>query len=79
MSLVDKFDDSAEPAYTRAFDRDTARRQLRVSLVLVAAMAAAAFVLGFALPLSSPHTTKTQPVASMDSAFSGRLLSINDR
>jgi hypothetical protein len=80
MSLVDKFDDNAEPAYTRAFDRETARRQLRVSLVLVAAMAAAAFILGFALPLNSPHPTKSQPMAGdADSAFSGRLLSINDR
>jgi hypothetical protein len=78
MSLVDKFDDTTEPAYTRAFDRETARRQLRVSLVLVAAMAAAAFVLGFALPLNAPHQTKVTPVAGSDSAFSGRLLSIND-
>jgi hypothetical protein len=79
MSLVDKLDDTAEPAYTRAFDRETARRQLRVSLVLVAAMAAAAFVLGFALPFSSHPSSKTQPVAGPESAFSGRLLSINDR
>jgi hypothetical protein len=79
MSLVDKFDDTAEPAYTRAFDRETARRQLRVSLVLVAAMAAAAFVLGFALPFSSHPGSKVQPMAGPDSAFSGRLLSINER
>jgi hypothetical protein len=78
MSLVDKFDDTAEPAYTRAFDRETARRQLRVSIVLVAAMAVAAFVLGFALPLNTPHQSKVQPMAGPDSAFSGRLLSIND-
>jgi hypothetical protein len=42
MSLVDKFDDHSEPALTRSFDPETARRQLRVSLVLVAAMAVAA-------------------------------------
>jgi hypothetical protein len=79
MSLVDKFEDTAEPAYTRVFDRETARRQLRVSLVLVAAMAMAAFVLGFALPFSPHPSGKVQPMAGPDSAFSGRLLSINDR
>ena len=44
MSLVDKFEDQMEPAFTRSFDRDSARRQFRVSLLLVAAMAMAAFV-----------------------------------
>ncbi len=74
MSLVDKFDDQIEPAFSRSFDRESARRQFRVSILLVAAMAVAAFVLGFAMPINqSPSTT---PVA--DSApFAGRLVSVD--
>ena len=72
MSLVDRFEDQSEPAFTRSFDRDSARRQFRVSMLLVSAMAVAAFVLGFALPLSS---TSPQPQATADNgAFAGRLV-----
>ncbi len=79
MSLVDKFDHNPEPALTRGFDRESARRQLRVSLVLVAAMAVAAFVLGFALPVDAPHATRGKPIASSDTSFSGRLVTVNER
>ncbi len=72
MSLVDKFEDQKEFAFTRSFDRDSARRQFRVSLLLIMAMATAAFVLGFALPIGAP---KMQQVASED-AFAGRLVSV---
>ncbi len=74
MSLVDKFDDQIEPAFSRSFDRESARRQFRVSILLVAAMAMAAFILGFALPLN-PGQNAT-PVAD-NPAFSGRLVSID--
>ncbi|MCC3244133.1 hypothetical protein LG047_02150 [Methylocystis sp. WRRC1] len=73
MSLVDKFDDQIEPAFTRSFDRESARRQFRVSILLVAAMATAAFVLGFALPVNSVQ--KSSPLAD-NGAFSGRLVSM---
>ncbi len=77
MSLVDKFEDQMEPAFTRSYDRDSARRQFRVSLLLVGAMAIAAFVLGFALPISSPD--QASQVRAQDSAFLGRLVSVGDR
>jgi hypothetical protein len=74
MSLVDKFDDPIETAFTRSFDRESARRQFRVSILLVAAMATAAFVLGFALPINSP----SNPAQVVDSAaFAGRLVSVD--
>jgi hypothetical protein len=74
MSLVDKFDDQIEPAFTRSFDRESARRQFRVSILLVAAMASAAFVLGFALPVNPVQS----PAQMADSAeFSGRLVSVD--
>lgn len=75
MSLVDRFDDQQEPAFTRSFDRDSARRQFQVSAVLVVAMAVAAFVLGFALPIDSPRSMKSAPIAD-DSGFTGRLVTI---
>lgn len=76
MSLVDKFEDRLEPAFTRSFDPESARRQFRVSLLLVAAMALAAFILGFALPLNAPRSTPPAPasLSDIDSGFSGRLV-----
>lgn len=77
MSLVDKFEHQPEAAFVRGFDRESARRQFRVSLFLVVAMASAAFFLGFALPISSPGQIGT-PVAS-DDGFAGRLVGVTDR
>ena len=78
MSLVDKFEDQIEPAFTRSFDPDSARRQFRVSILLVAAMASAAFILGFALPIDR-HSQSPSPVATDGASFAGRLVTINDR
>jgi hypothetical protein len=75
MSLVDKFDDQIEPAFTRSFDRESARRQFRVSILLVVAMATAAFVLGFALPINSAQNT---PTVADTAALSGRLLNLDN-
>ena len=74
MSLADKFYEHDEPGFTRSFDRESARRQFRVSILLVAAMATAAFVLGFALPINST----SQTAHGSDSAqFAGRLISVD--
>ncbi|MFY9627955.1 MAG: hypothetical protein WAK03_07360 [Methylocystis sp.] len=78
MSLADKFDDQIEPAFTRSFDRESARRQFRVSLMLVAAMGLAAFVLGFSQPLTGQVPAK-QTATGTDSGFSGRLVSFEAR
>lgn len=77
MSLVDKFEHRLEPAFTRSFDPESARRQFRMSLVLVGAMAFAAFILGFALPLNAPHSTPPSATISDDGAFSGRLVTMD--
>jgi hypothetical protein len=78
MSLVDKFEHRLEPAFARSFDPESARRQFRVSLILVAAMALAAFILGFALPLDAPRTSPPFPATlSDDAGFSGRLVTID--
>jgi hypothetical protein len=78
MSLADKFDDQMEPAFTRSFDPESARRQFRMSIMLVVAMGVAAFVLGFAQPLTGQLPSKAAAVAT-DTGFSGRLVSIDGR
>jgi hypothetical protein len=79
MSLADKFESNEEPGFGRGFDPESARRQLRMSLILVAAMACAAFVLGFSVPVDKFSSVKHTPVAVDDAGFSGRLVSVNDR
>jgi hypothetical protein len=79
MSLTDKFDDGWEPANICSVDPAPARRQFRAALVLVAAMAAAAFMLGFVPPFGATHATPNKPVASGDNSFSGRLVTIDER
>jgi hypothetical protein len=76
MSLVGKFDDDLDRSFAGGFDRDSARRQLRVSAVLVVAMALAAFVLGFAMPVHAPQSGKTTAI-NHDSGFTGRLVTID--
>ena len=66
----------SERRFNRAFDPASARRQLRVSVLLVTAMGLAAFTLGFALPLNAPHATKLSPL-SEHTGFKGRLVAID--
>lgn len=73
MSLIDEFEDDFEPIHIRSCDPETARRQFRISLILVAAMAVAAFILGLALPLNATHARLGKPVASDNTSFSSRL------
>lgn len=75
MSLVDKFDNKTEPGLSRRFDRESARRQFRVSVLLIIAMALSAFVLGFAMPVGNP-TEQTNPTVE-SSGFSGRLVTFD--
>ncbi len=77
MSLADKFEHHTEPGYTRSFDRESARRQFHMSVVLVAAMALAAFVLGFLSPVTPRQPLKQTAIAT-DSQFSGRLVTIDN-
>lgn len=75
MSLVDKFDDNPDRANTPGFVPEIARRQLRLSLLLVVAIATAASILDFALPLGATHVTRDDPLAGNSRNFSVRLTS----
>ncbi len=73
--LVDKLEDHSGIWFRRNFDPESARRQLRVSVLLVLAMSLAAFVLGFALPIDAPHAIKS--AAADSDEFTGRLVTID--
>jgi hypothetical protein len=60
--------------FDSAVYRESARRQFRLSVMLVACMAVAAFVVGFANPISSPHNAIN---VDGDSTFTGRLTAMN--
>ncbi|MFY9655255.1 MAG: hypothetical protein WAK01_01510 [Methylocystis sp.] len=78
MSLADKFDNEVEPTFTHSFDPESARRQLRISITLVAAMGLAAFVLGFLSPIGGKDMTKNNMTGpDSTSTFSGRLVSFD--
>jgi hypothetical protein len=56
-------------------DRETLRRQFRISIVMIVAMSICAFILGFATPI-----TRAQKATVVDNgqAFIGRLVSMGD-
>jgi hypothetical protein len=68
-----------ETAMSTYFDwevaQEPARRQLRVSILMVAAMATAAFVVGFVTPISSVQ--KATPTMA-DDIFIGRLITVTE-
>ena len=55
--------------------QESTRRQLRVSILMVAAMAAAAFAIGFVMPVNSAH--KATPTAA-NGVFAGRLIMMTE-
>jgi hypothetical protein len=68
-----------EMAMSTYFDwevaQEPARRQLRVSILMIAAMATAAFVIGFVTPISSAQ--KATPTMAND-IFIGRLITVTE-
>lgn len=73
VMFVNRFESNEQPAFARGFDAETARRQFHTSLVLGAAMAAAAFVLGFALPLDTPHAPAPAAMLGDADDIAGRI------
>lgn len=60
--------------YDTHFDRDSIRRQLRLSLGLIVALAVATFVLGLSLPVDNGRHA---PQLSAAGEMMGRLVSID--
>jgi hypothetical protein len=55
---------SSESILVHRFDRESAHRQFRLSLFLIAAIAFAALTLNSALPINSPHSLQLNPIAN---------------
>ena len=60
MSLADKFDHQVEPAFSHGVDLESARRQLRMSIMLVAAIGVAAFLLESSIGTQFPANQLTR-------------------
>ena len=75
MSIADHFHHAPDAGFVRNFDGDAARRQFRVSMVLVVVIAAAAAALGtmvrFDSPMAAPAASVAQPMAPPP--YAGRL------
>jgi hypothetical protein len=56
MSIADNFDHNADAGFVRAYDARAARRQFRVSIVIVLVLAVAAVALGMLTQLAPPIT-----------------------
>jgi hypothetical protein len=54
MSIADRFDHGSDAGFVRAYDANAARRQLQISIMLVAVLALAAIVLGLLVRLDRP-------------------------
>ena len=69
MSIADHFEQAPDSRFIRDYDAGTARRQLNLSIILVAVIALAATALGvvvrFDLPstpaMDAPHTVSLPP------------------
>ena len=75
MSIADHFHHAPDAGFVRNFDGDAARRQFRVSMVLVVVIAAAAAALGtvvrFDGPMVAPTTSVAMPMTPPH--YAGRL------
>jgi hypothetical protein len=72
-----RIEQQTDPPMSIFFDceiaQESSRRQLRASILMVAVMATAAFVIGFATPINSARKAKPTPP---NDAFTGRLVMV---
>ena len=75
MSIADHFHHAPDAGFVRNFDGDAARRQFRVSMVLVVVIAAAAAALGAVVRFDGPAGVSVGSVAlpSTPPRYAGRL------
>ena len=73
MSIADHFHHAPDAGFVRNFDSDAARRQFRVSMVLVVVIAAAAAALGAVVRFDSPSSTAPSVMAMTPPHYAGRL------
>jgi hypothetical protein len=71
MSVASNFDRSPDAGFTRSFDAESARRQLQLSLVLVAILAVATFMLGIMIRFDTPTSASISPIKPIETHYAG--------
>ena len=73
MSIADHFHHAPDAGFVRNFDSEAARRQFRVSMVLVVVIAAAAAALGAVVRFDGPVTAVSVAQPMTPPHYAGRL------
>lgn len=64
MSIADHFDHTPDAGFVRNYDSGSARRQFKVSVMLVVVIAMAASALGFLVKFDQPATSVAPAAAT---------------
>lgn len=75
MSIADHFEHVPDASFVRDYDSGTARRQFKVSLMLVVVIALAASALGFLVRFDGPSADSSDVAApsATPPAYAGKL------
>lgn len=73
MSIADHFQQAPDAGFIRNFDSGAARRQFRVSMVLVIVIAAAAAALGAVVRFDGPVSPSASSAPLVPPHYAGRL------
>jgi hypothetical protein len=78
MSVAGHFDHAPDAAFVRAYDKQTARRQFQISLILILVLTFAAFALGFLVRLDAGknESVKPSPMRVDHVQFAGSLRNV---
>jgi hypothetical protein len=71
MSVADHFDHWRDDGFVREYDVRTARRQFRISVVLIFVLTAAAFALGLLVRLDRPLSPTPVQTKAHQRSFAG--------
>lgn len=73
MSIADHFEHAPDAGFVRDYDRDSARHQFNVSLVLVVVLALAVTALGFLINFDGPSHAPDVAGLSTVPSYAGKL------
>lgn len=75
MSIADHFDHAPDAGFVRDYDKESARRQFKVSLVLMVVISLAASALGLLIRFDSPSHVSRDAVGISEPApaYAGKL------
>jgi hypothetical protein len=71
MSVANNFDRAPDAGFTRSFDAESARRQLQLSLFLVAILAVATLMLSVMIRFDMPSSASLSPIKPIETHYAG--------